>query len=130
MIEVTAAVIRQNNKLLICQRPQNKSCALLWEFPGGKIEFGETPEQCIIRECQEELGIEIIVHQKLTEINYDYPSRSIRLHFFLCTISTGEIQVQEHQAITWITPKEIPEFEFCPADAKMLSTIDHFQLLE
>ena len=70
-LEVTAAIIRQNGKILICQRPAEKNCGLLWEFPGGKIEGGETGEQCIVRECQEELGVTLSVERELTDITYD-----------------------------------------------------------
>lgn len=121
MIEVTAAIIRQNGKILICQRPANKSCGLLWEFPGGKVEVGETSEQCIIRECQEELDITLSVEQKLTEVVYEYPDRIVLLHFYLCKISTGVPQKKEHNALAWVSLDEIENYEFCPADKEMLS---------
>lgn len=86
-LEVTAAIIRQNGKILICQRPAEKNCGLLWEFPGGKIEAGETGEQCIVRECQEELSITLSVERELTDITYEYPDRIVHLHFYLCNIA-------------------------------------------
>ena len=119
-LEVTAAVIRQNGKVLICQRPRSKSCGLLWEFPGGKIEMGETGEQCIVRECQEELGITLNVERKLTDIIYDAPDYTIHLHLYLCNMIAGTLEKKEHNAIAWITPDEIAQYEFCPADKKML----------
>ena len=70
MLEVTAAIIRQNGKVLICQRPANKNCGLLWEFPGGEIEAGETGEECIVRECQEELGVILRVEREYTDIAF------------------------------------------------------------
>lgn len=120
MIEVTAAIIQKDGKFLVCQRPKGKSCELLWEFPGGKIEPGETGEDCIIRECQEELGVMLRVIRKLTDITYDYPDRTVHLHFFIAEISAGILTRKEHNAFAWISPEEINQYQFCPADAKML----------
>ena len=120
MLEVTAAVIIQNGKILICQRQMNKNCGLLWEFPGGKIEIGETGEQCIVRECQEELGITLIVKRELTDVVYEYPDRTVHLHFYLCDIIAGIPEKKEHNAIAWIVPDDVCHYEFCPADKKML----------
>lgn len=120
MLEVTAAVIRQNGRLLICQRPVNKDYGLLWEFPGGKIEMGETGEQCIVRECQEELGITLNVERELTDVVYESQAQTVHLHFYLCDIIAGIPENKEHHAIAWISPDEIAKYEFCPADRKML----------
>lgn len=120
VLEVTAAIIRQNGRFLICQRAADKDCGLLWEFPGGKMEMDETGEQCIVRECQEELGIVVSVEGELTDIVYEYPDRTIHLHFYLCNIIAGNIKKKEHNAIAWITPEEAAQYEFCPADKKML----------
>lgn len=119
-LEVTAAIIRQNGKILICQRPADKSCGLLWEFPGGKIETGETGEQCIVRECQEELGITLSVESKLTDITYEYPDRIVHLHFYICNIADGVLEKNEHNALAWITADDIDQYEFCLADKEML----------
>lgn len=124
MIEVTAAVILNVGKFLICQRPRGKSCELLWEFPGGKIEQGETAEECIVRECQEELGVTLRVLRKFTEVTYDYPGRTVHLHFFITEITSGELMQKEHVALAWIKPDEVGNYTFCPADAKMLSGTD------
>lgn len=124
MLEVTAAIISQNNKILICQRPANKNCGLLWEFPGGKIEAGETGEQCIVRECQEELGVTLQVHKEVIDVVYEYPDRTVHLHFYLCDIVAGTLEKKEHADFRWISWQDLPLFEFCPADAKMLSLID------
>ena len=104
VLEVTAAIIRKNGKVLICQRPANKNFGLLWEFPGGKIEAGETGEQCIVRECQEELGVTLRVERKFTDIVYEYSDRVVHLHCYLCEIITGVPEKREHNAITWIAP--------------------------
>jgi len=121
MLEVTAAIIRQNGKVLICQRSANKNCGLLWEFPGGKVEAGETGEECIVRECQEELGVILRVEREYTDIIYEYPDRTVHLHFYLCEIVSGTLENKEHSAIAWITPAEVAQYAFCPADQKMIS---------
>ncbi|NLJ65415.1 MAG: 8-oxo-dGTP diphosphatase MutT [Christensenellaceae bacterium] len=123
MIEVTAAIIRQNGKILICQRPADKNCGLLWEFPGGKIEVGESGEQCVIRECYEELGIMLRVECELTDVVYKYPDRTVHIYFYLCEIVSGVPKNKEHNAIAWITPNELRQYKFCPADAKMLKML-------
>ena len=123
-LEVTAAIIRQNGKVLICQRPVEKNCGVLWEFPGGKIEAGETGEQSIIRECQEELGVTLSVERELTDITYTYPDRIVHLYFYLCNIAAGVPEKKEHNALAWIAPDEVDRYEFCPADTKMLSSVD------
>lgn len=124
MVEVTAAIIKQGTKFLICQRPKGKNCELLWEFPGGKIEEGETGEQCIVRECQEELGVKIHVLRELTEVIYDYPNRTVNLHFYIAEITTGIPTRKEHNAFAWIAPDEVKLYQFCPADGIMLKGPD------
>ena len=122
MIEVTAAIIKRDNRILICQRPEGKSCGLLWEFPGGKIEPGETSEQCIVREIQEELGVTLRVLRKYTEVLYEYPDRTVHLHFYIAEIESRELTLMEHNAYAWITRAEVSNYQFCPADKQMLST--------
>lgn len=124
MIEVTAAIIRKDGKFLICQRPRGKNCELLWEFPGGKIEPGETGEQCIVREIQEELCVTLHVLRKFTDVVYEYPDRTVHLHFYITEIESGELVRKEHNAFAWITKEDIPNYQFCPVDAKMLSHTD------
>ncbi len=124
MIEVTAAIIRKAGKVLICQRPADKACGLLWEFPGGKIEPGESGEECIVRECQEELGVTLRVERELTDVVYEYPQRTVHLHFYICDIVEGIPDKKEHNDIVWIEPVDISKYEFCPADAKMLAKVD------
>lgn len=119
-LEVTDAIIRQNGKILICQRPADKNCGLLWEFPGGKIEAEETGEECIVRECQEELGITLRVEREFTDITYEYPDRIVHLHFYLCGIVSGTLENKEHNALSWITAEKVAQYELCPADRKMI----------
>ena len=123
MVEVVAALIWKNNKFMICQRPANKARALLWEFVGGKVELGETKEQALIRECREELAITLSVGDVFMEVVHKYPDLTVHLTLFNATIAEGEPQKLEHNDIKWITPNEIPNFEFCPADEEILKEI-------
>lgn len=120
MVEVVAALIWKNNKLMICQRPANKSRGLLWEFVGGKVESGETKEQALIRECKEELNVLLSVGDVFMDVLHEYPDLTVHLTLFNATIAEGEPQKLEHNDIKWITPSEIPNYEFCLADEEIL----------
>ena len=120
MTEVVAALVWDKDKFMICQRPANKARPLLWEFVGGKVEPGETKEQALIRECQEELGITLSVGDVFTEVVHEYPDITIRLTLFNATISEGVPQKLEHDDIRWITVDEIDQYSFCPADTEIL----------
>ena len=123
MIEVVAALIWKNNKFMICQRPANKARALLWEFVGGKVELGETKEQALIRECREELDILLSVGDIFMEVTHEYPDITVHLTLINAAIAEGEPQKLEHNDIQWITPSEIPNYDFCPADEGILKKI-------
>ena len=125
MTEVVAALIfdDKQEKFLICQRPATKSCGLLWEFVGGKVEKGETLEQALIRECREELGITLSVGDVFTEVVHQYPDITVHLTLFFASIQEGEPRRLEHNDIRWITPAEIERFPFCPADREILEKI-------
>ena len=122
-VEVVAALIWNKDKLMICQRPENKARGLLWEFVGGKVEKGETKEQALIRECKEELAITVEPHKIFAEVTHQYPDITIHLTLFNCTISRGRPQLLEHKNMKWITSAEIPNYEFCPADEEILKII-------
>ena len=122
--EVVAALIWDNDKFMICQRPANKARPLLWEFVGGKVEPGETKEQALIRECQEELAITLSVGDVFMDVVHKYPDITIRLTLFNATIAEGVPQKLEHNDIQWITPNEIPNYDFCPADEEILEKIN------
>ena len=121
--EVVAALIWQGEKFMICQRPPNKARGLLWEFVGGKVEPGETKEQALIRECREELAVTISVGEKFMDVTHEYPDLTVHLTLFNAVIIDGEPQKLEHNDIKWITPSEIPNYEFCPADVEILEKI-------
>ena len=124
MIEVVAALIWDNKqRFLICQRPAHKQRGLLWEFVGGKVEAGESQPEALIRECKEELAIEISVEQEFMSLTHNYPDIEIRLTIFNATIRSGVPQLLEHHAIKWINPVEIDQFDFCPADQAILEEI-------
>ncbi len=123
LTDVVAALIWDGNRFLICQRPAHKARGLLWEFVGGKTEPGETMEQALIRECQEELDITVAPADIFTQVVHEYPDIHIRLTLFNCTISTGTPRLLEHADLKWILPSEIPQFNFCPADEDILQLI-------
>lgn len=123
IIEVVAALIWDNDKFLICQRPANKARGLLWEFVGGKVEQGETKDQALIRECQEELAITVEPNNVFTEVTHEYPDITVHLTLFNCAILRGQPQLLEHNAMAWITPAEISNYSFCPADVEILKKI-------
>ena len=123
MTEVVAALIWDKDKFMICQRPAHKARGLLWEFVGGKVELGETKEQALIRECREELDVTLSVGDVFMDVVHEYPDINVHLTLFNATISEGEPQLLEHNDIKWITPIEIPNYEFCPADEEILKEL-------
>lgn len=123
MTEVVAALIWDGDKFMICQRPAHKARGLLWEFVGGKVEPGETPQQALIRECQEELNVTVSVGEVFMEVVHTYPDLTVRLTLFHATIAEGSPELLEHNDLQWITPAQIPEFDFCPADEEILARI-------
>ena len=124
ILNVTAAIIYNDGRILICQRPENKACGLLWEFPGGKIEPNETPEECIARECKEELNIGLTDIQYFCDTEYEYPDKIIRISFFKTKANDPEkMEVKEHNDVAWITVADLGSYEFCPTDAKMLKML-------
>jgi 8-oxo-dGTP diphosphatase len=123
MTDVVAALIWDGPRFMICQRPAHKARGLLWEFVGGKTEPGESLEDALIRECQEELDITVSVGKIFTQVIHEYPDIHIRLSLFHCTIAEGIPKLLEHHDLQWILPEEIPNFDFCPADKDILALI-------
>ncbi|MBR4057099.1 MAG: (deoxy)nucleoside triphosphate pyrophosphohydrolase [Oscillospiraceae bacterium] len=123
MTEVVAALIRDGDKFMICQRPAHKARGLLWEFVGGKLEPSETMEQALIRECREELGVTLSVGTVFMDVLHEYPDLTVHLTLFNAAIAEGVPQKLEHNDIRWITADEIPDYAFCPADAAILQKL-------
>lgn len=123
MVEVVAALIWDKEKFMICQRPANKARALLWEFVGGKVEQGETKEQALIRECQEELAVTLSVDDVFMDVVHEYPDIIVHLTLFNATIAEGVPQKLEHNDIKWIKISEIDNYDFCPADTEILERL-------
>lgn len=123
IVEVVAALIWNGEKFMICQRPANKKRGLLWEFVGGKVEKGESKEQALIRECKEELDIEIEVDSEFISTKHTYPDITINLTVFNSRIVSGKPTLLEHNDLKWITKNEIPKYNFCPADVVILEKI-------
>ena len=123
MVDVVAALIRDGERFLICKRPAHKARALMWEFPGGKVEAGESPRDALIRECMEELDITLDVGGLYMQVIHEYPDILIRLSLYEAVIASGELCSKEHEALCWILPREIPDYEFCPADKDIIHRI-------
>lgn len=121
--DVAAALIWDGGRFLICRRPAHKSNALLWEFVGGKSEPGETLAETLVRECREELAIEVAPKEPFMQVMHTYPDITVRLTLLNAEIISGEPQMLEHSDLRWITPAEIPEYVFCPADKDILQEI-------
>ena len=118
--DVVAALIWEQDKFMICQRPAHKARGLLWEFVGGKVEAGESKEDALIRECREELGVTVAVKDIFMEVDHVYPDLTVHLTLFNASIAEGIPQKIEHNDLRWITVEEIDQYEFCPADEEIL----------
>ena len=122
-VEVSAALIFRDGKLLITQRHAKSHLGGLWEFPGGKREPNETFEQCLVREIREELGLKISVGELFEEVVHAYPEKSVRLKFFICKILSGEPQPLDCAAVKWVTKVKLATFDFPAADARLLEKL-------
>ncbi len=122
-IEVAAAIFRRNGRIFLCRRGEGGICAHLWEFPGGKLEPDEKPEACLIRECREELQVEIAIDGLYEQFDYDYPDKSIRFYFFDARILKGEPQLAVHTEAKWLWPRGLALYEACPADVELIKKL-------
>lgn len=122
-IEVVAAIIEKDGKILICRRAENKTRALKWEFPGGKIEPGETPEQAVLRECREELDVDLCVKGEFMRVLHSYPDIEIQLTVFRTAIIGSDPRCIEHKELRFVHPSELADFELCPADITVAEKI-------
>ena len=121
--DVVAAIIIKNGKYFIAQRNKHKHMGLCWEFPGGKVENGETFENALKREIKEELNINIAINNKLGEENYKDEKINVKLHYFLCSHTSGEIYLNEHEDSAWITKNEFKNYNFAEGDSDIINLL-------
>ena len=121
-IEVVAAIIIRDGKLFATQRGYGE-WKDWWEFPGGKIELGESPEEALLREIHEELAIDIAIDSHLTTVDYDYPDFHLTMHCYLCTIISGELSLLEHEDARWLTTDELDSVKWLPADKDVIEKL-------
>lgn len=123
-IEVVAAIIVKDNKVFATQRGYGE-WKDFWEFPGGKIDAGETPEEALCREIKEELDTEIAVGELFTTIDYDYPTFHITMHCYLCTIENGSLTLLEHEAAKWLSLEQLDSVTWLPADLLVIAELQN-----
>ncbi len=124
VIEVAAGLIRDaGGRYLITQRRRGSHLAGLWEFPGGKVEAGETPAACLRRELVEELSATFAVGDLVETVRWEYPDRAVVLHFFDCRLESGLIVPREEQAMEWVEPGRLPDYDFPPADRELIQRL-------
>lgn len=123
-IEVVAAVITYGNKIFATQRGYGEFKDG-WEFPGGKMEPGETPQQALVREIREELDTMIEVGELVDTVEYDYPKFHLTMHCFLCTIKSGDLVLKEHEAAKWLTKDELDSVDWLPADLELIYKLEN-----
>lgn len=123
-IEVVAAIIVKDHKVFATQRGYGE-WKDFWEFPGGKIDAGETPEEALCREIKEELDTEIAVGELFTTIDYDYPTFHITMHCYLCTIENGSLTLLEHEAAKWLSLDQLDSVTWLPADLLVIAELQN-----
>lgn len=121
-IHVTCAIIERDGLVLAAQRSAMMSLPLKWEFPGGKIDLGESPEECLRREIAEEMNILVAIGNSLPPSTHNYPAFSITLYPFVCSIESGQIALTEHSAITWLMPEQLREIDWAEADIPVVES--------
>ena len=121
-IEVVAAIIRKGDKIFATQRGYGE-WKDWWEFPGGKMEVGETPEEALVREIREELSAEISVDEFLCTVEYDYPGFHLTMHCYLCSLVTEALHLNEHEAAKWLEKDELDSVKWLPADFEVLEEV-------
>jgi len=120
-IHVACAIIEQNGLTLAAQRNETMSLPLKWEFPGGKMEPGETVEQCLVRELHEELAIAITIIHPLAAATHSYENVTVTLHPFVCAVADGELTLREHRAIAWLKAEQLPDLDWAAADLPIIA---------
>ena len=124
-IQVVAAIIKEDNKILATQRGYGEFQGG-WEFPGGKIELGETKEEALIREIREELDTEVIVEELFDTVEYDYSNFHLSMDCFICSIKTGNFVLKEHQEARWLTKETLDSVEWLPADQGLIEKLKEY----
>ncbi len=122
-LEVVAAVIKKDGKIFCCQRGPKGECAFKWEFPGGKIEPGETKEEALVREIKEELNCNIKIERFITTINYEYNTFLLTMHVYLCSLKDSQPTLLEHKSSKWCDKEKLKELDFADADELFLDLI-------
>lgn len=123
MVSVAAAIFEENGKIFVCKRGEGGVCAFLWEFPGGKLEVGETPKEALIRECREELEIEVEPLDLYAEFPFTYPDREIYFYFYKARIASGTMKLNVHTDAKWVSPSEMEIADYCPADKDIIEKL-------
>lgn len=121
-IELVVAIIHKDGEIFATQRGYGEFEGM-WEFPGGKIESGESCEVALVREIQEELGVGVEVGELICTTEYDYPSFHLTMHCFLCSVASSEIELREHKSARWLTKETLNEVEWLPADLEVIEKI-------
>lgn len=119
-IHVTCAIIERDGLILAAQRSASMSMPLKWEFPGGKVDVGESLEECLSRELAEELGVYVKIGQPLLPTTYQYPMFAITLYPFICSIESGELTLHEHAAVSWLPPEALHALDWAEADLPII----------
>jgi mutator protein MutT len=124
VIDVAAGLIQDaEGRYLITQRRRGSHLEGLWEFPGGKRDTGEALEACLARELTEELGARFGVGEKVDTIHWEYPDRTVVLHFYRCRLEEGTIEPRESQAMMWVAPRDLARYDFPPADRRLIERL-------
>jgi len=124
LIEVVAALVQdEKGRYLITQRRKGSHLAGLWEFPGGKREADESLEEALRRELAEELSARFAVGQRVETVRWEYPERTIVIHFYRCRLESGTIEPREDQAMAWVAPERLSDFDFPPADRDLIARL-------
>lgn len=123
MVSVTAAILVHEGRILIARRPSGDRLAGFWEFPGGKLEVGETPRDCLKRELYEEFGIQTRIGPFFDQTEYHYDHLAVRLLVFQAEIETGALEPAVHDAVRWVTPDQMRRYRFAPADRPIVANL-------